>query len=239
MHETFQIGPKLCHFWKNTFPVYFGDLECISILLKHLLLNVLSVLVADQSRESSASASLRCLPPAPSGKKVKTAGDDTFFICHSEKIVGMADGVGGWQMLELKLASMQGSSCHTINDYYLPEATRLCWSSTHYVMCTLKNEIPKFIHFMYSCTLIMYLAAKSSSNFHLPCCVINSLHAGQWAQGYAGNSEQRRCNCCTDGMFDNMHNNELTAVVVHSTQAGHESWPSWSAAQKIVALARE
>ncbi|CAK9273953.1 unnamed protein product [Sphagnum jensenii] len=34
-------------------------------------------------------------PPAPSGKKVKTGGDDTFFICHSEKIVGMADGVGG------------------------------------------------------------------------------------------------------------------------------------------------
>lgn len=160
MHETFQIGPKLCHFWKNTFPVYFGDLECISILLKHLLLNVLSVLVADQSRESSTSASLRCLPPAPSGKKVKTGGDDTFFICHSEKIVGMADGVGGWQMLELTLASMQGSSCHTINDYYLPEATRLCWSSTHYVMCTLKNEIPKFIQFMYSCTLIMYLAVN-------------------------------------------------------------------------------
>lgn len=160
MHETFQIGPKLCHFWKNTFPAYFGDLECISILLKHLLLNVLSVLVADQSREVSTSASLRCLPPAPSGKKVKTGGDDTFFICHSEKIVGMADGVGGWQRLELKLASMQGSSCHTINDYYLPEATRLCWSSTHYVMCKLKNEIPKFIHFMFSCTLIMYLAAN-------------------------------------------------------------------------------
>jgi hypothetical protein len=53
--------------------------------------------------------------------------------------------------------------------------------------------------------------------------VINSLHAGQWAQGHAGNSEQRQCNCCTDGMFDNMHNNELTEVVVHSTQAGHES----------------
>ncbi len=42
------------------------------------------------------SASLRCLLPAPSGKKVKTGGDDTFFICHSQKIVGMADGVGGW-----------------------------------------------------------------------------------------------------------------------------------------------
>jgi protein phosphatase PTC7 len=36
------------------------------------------------------------LLPAPSRKKVKTGGDDTFFICHSEKIVGMADGVGGW-----------------------------------------------------------------------------------------------------------------------------------------------
>jgi hypothetical protein len=93
-----------------------------------------------------------------------------------------------------------------------------------------------------SCILALsdYVSScESFSNFHLPCCVINSLHAGQWAQGYAGNFEQRRCNCCTDGMFDNMHNNQLTEVVVHSTQAGHESWPSWCAAQKIVALARE
>lgn len=49
-----------------------------------------------KSRESSTSASLRCLLPVPSGKKVKTGGGDTFFIYHSEKIVGMADGVGGW-----------------------------------------------------------------------------------------------------------------------------------------------
>jgi hypothetical protein len=155
-------------------------------------------------------------------------------------------GLEAGQMLEFTLASMQGSSCHTINDYYLPKATRLCWSSTHPVMCTSRTEhqssstscILALSHYVSSC--------KSSSNFHLPCCVINSLHAGQWAQGYARNSEQClclqvyslpvavwRCNCCTDGMFDNMHNNGLTEVVVNSTQAGYELWPSWCAAQKL------
>jgi protein phosphatase PTC7 len=27
---------------------------------------------------------------------VKTGGDDAYFICSSEQVVGVADGVGGW-----------------------------------------------------------------------------------------------------------------------------------------------
>ncbi len=57
--------------------------------LEHLLLNVLCVLVADQRVGNPVLQHL-------SGKKVKPGGDDTFFICHSEKIVGMAHGVEGW-----------------------------------------------------------------------------------------------------------------------------------------------
>lgn len=98
---------------------------------------------------------------------------------------------------------------------------------------TKVHPLHVFLH-----SLIMYLAANLPLIFtyHVVWSIVYML---QWAQGYGGNSEQRQCNFCTDGMFDNMHNNELTEVVVHSTQAGQESWPSWCAAQKIVALARE
>jgi protein phosphatase PTC7 len=40
----------------------------------------------------------------------------------------------------------------------------------------------------------------------------------------------------TDGLFDNLYNNEITAVVVHATRAGLEPQVT---AQKIAALARQ
>lgn len=35
-----------------------------------------------------------CTLPHP--KKVKTGGEDAYFICSKEQVVGVADGVGGW-----------------------------------------------------------------------------------------------------------------------------------------------
>lgn len=44
-------------------------------------------------------SSLRLLSGAcclPHPEKVKTGGEDAYFICSDEPVVGVADGVGGW-----------------------------------------------------------------------------------------------------------------------------------------------
>lgn len=49
--------------------------------------------------EGVQNRSLRLLSGAcclPHPKKVKTGGEDAYFICSEEQVVGVADGVGGW-----------------------------------------------------------------------------------------------------------------------------------------------
>jgi hypothetical protein len=91
-----------CHmlwiFICNLIKMSFGAAhEFNNILLKPLLFLNNFDCSCGRSRVESSSLQLlsgACCLPHP--KKVKTGGDDAYFICSSEQVVGVADGVGGW-----------------------------------------------------------------------------------------------------------------------------------------------
>ncbi|KAA3466975.1 putative protein phosphatase 2C 55 isoform X1 [Gossypium australe] len=161
----------------------------------------------------SAGKTLRLLSGScylPHPDKEDTGGEDAHFICADEQAVGVADGVGGWADLGVDAGLY---------------SRELMSNSVSAIREEPKGSIDpaRVLEKAHSST-----KAKGSST----ACIIaltDQVFAVPVAPGdviIAG----------TDGLFDNLYNNEITAVVVHAVRAGLGPQVT---AQKIAALARQ
>ncbi|XWS14604.1 hypothetical protein CRYUN_Cryun35bG0023900 [Craigia yunnanensis] len=199
-----------------------------------------------------------CYLPHPD--KEDTGGEDAHFICVNEQAIGVADGVGGWadlgvdsgkysrELMSNSVNAIQEEPKGSIDPARVLEkahsSTKAKGSSTACIIaltdqglhainlgdsgfmvvrdgCTIFRSPVQQHDFNYTYQL------ESGSNGDLPSS--GQVFAVPVATGdvvIAG----------TDGLFDNLYNNEITAVVVHAVRAGLGPQVT---AQKIAALARQ
>ncbi|XP_043713344.1 probable protein phosphatase 2C 55 [Telopea speciosissima] len=199
-----------------------------------------------------------CYLPHPD--KEETGGEDAHFICVDEQAIGVADGVGGWADLgvdagqyarELMFNSVnaiqeepKGSidSARVLEKAHL--STKAKGSSTACIIALTDQGLHAinlgdsgFIVVRDGCTVFRSPVQQHGFNFtyqlesgnggDLPSSgQIFTIPVAPGDVVIAG----------TDGLFDNLYNNEVTAVVVHAMRAGLEPHAT---AQKIAALARQ
>ncbi|GMI91240.1 hypothetical protein like AT4G16580 [Hibiscus trionum] len=199
-----------------------------------------------------------CYLPHPD--KEDTGGEDAHFICVDEQAIGIADGVGGWadvgvdsgqysrELMSNTVSAIKEEPKGSIDPARVLEkahsSTKAKGSSTACVIALTNQGLHAinlgdsgFMVIRDGCTIFrspvqqhdfnFTYQLESGSNGDLP--NTGQIFAVAVAPGdviIAG----------TDGLFDNLYNNEITAVVVHAVRAGFGPQVT---AQKIAALARE
>lgn len=198
-----------------------------------------------------------CYLPHPD--KEETGGEDAHFICD-EQAIGVADGVGGWADLGVDAGQYARElMCHSetaiqeepkgsINPVRVLEKAYSCTkakgSSTACIIALTDQGIHAvnlgdsgFIVVRDGCTISRSPVQQHDFNFTYQLESGNASDLPSAAQVFtfpvaAGDVVVAG----TDGLFDNLYNNEITAVVVHAIRAGLEPQVT---AQKIAALARQ
>lgn len=198
-----------------------------------------------------------CCLPHP--KKVETGGEDAHFICSEEQVVGVADGVGGWAdvgvnagdyarelMLQSRIAVAQEPHGDIDPARVMLRAharTKCRGSSTACILALSGNGLQAANlgdsgFMLVRNGRIIFKSPVQQHQFNIPfqlesggsdsptAAEVFSLQVAAGDVVVAG----------TDGLFDNLFDNELMGVVVHSTRAGFDPQIT---AQNIVALARE
>ncbi|XVE94749.1 hypothetical protein REPUB_Repub02eG0035800 [Reevesia pubescens] len=199
-----------------------------------------------------------CYLPHPD--KEDTGGEDAHFICANEQAIGVADGVGGWadlgvdaglysrELMSNSVNAIQEEPKGSIDPARVLEkahsSTKAKGSSTACIIALTGQGLHAinlgdsgFMVVRDGCTIFrspvqqhdfnFTYQLESGSNGDLPSS--GQVFAVPVAPGdviIAG----------TDGLFDNLYNNEITAVVVHAVRAGLGPQVT---AQKIAALARQ
>ncbi|KAJ6413108.1 hypothetical protein OIU84_006007 [Salix udensis] len=199
-----------------------------------------------------------CYLPHPD--KEETGGEDAHFICEGEQAIGVADGVGGWadvgvnagefsrELMSHSVSAIQEEPNGSIDPARVLEKahakTKAQGSSTACII-TLKSEGIHAINlgdsgFMVvrdGCTIFQSPVQQHGFNFTYQ---LESGNGGDLpSSGQVFTIPVAPGDIIiagTDGLFDNLYNNEVTAVVVHAirTSLGPEA-----TAQKIAALARQ
>ncbi|OWM80825.1 hypothetical protein CDL15_Pgr006856 [Punica granatum] len=199
-----------------------------------------------------------CYLPHPD--KEETGGEDAHFICSDEKAIGVADGVGGWadygidsgqysrELMSNSVSAIQEEPKGSVDPFRVLEkahfSTKAKGSSTACIIALTDQGLHAinlgdsgFMVVRDGCTV--FRSPVQQHDFNL---------TYQLESGYSGdlpNSGQvftipvapgDVIIAGTDGLFDNLYNNEITAVVVHATRAGLSPQVT---AQKIAALARQ
>ncbi|XVF73706.1 hypothetical protein PTKIN_Ptkin13bG0004300 [Pterospermum kingtungense] len=192
--------------------------------------------------------------------KEDTGGEDAHFICVDEQAIGVADGVGGWADLGVDAGQysreLMSNSVNAIQEEpkgsidparVLQKAhsgTKAKGSSTACFMALTDQDLHAinlgdsgFMVVRDGCTVFRSPAQQHDFNFTY-----------QLERGYNGDLPSSGqvftlsvawgdvVIAGTDGLFDNLSNNEITAVVVHAVRAGLGPQVT---AQKIPALARQ
>ncbi|XP_062102362.1 probable protein phosphatase 2C 80 isoform X2 [Humulus lupulus] len=199
-----------------------------------------------------------CYLPHPD--KEDTGGEDAHFICVDEQAIGVADGVGGWadvgvnaglfarELMSNSVSAIQEEPKGSIDPARVLEkahsGTKARGSSTACIITLTEKELHAinlgdsgFIVVRDGCTVFRSPVQQHGFNFTY------QLESG--TDGDLPSSGQvftipvspgDVIIAGTDGLFDNLYNNEVTAVVVHAVRAGLEPQVT---AQKIAALARQ
>ncbi|CAA0840129.1 Probable protein phosphatase 2C 55, partial [Striga hermonthica] len=199
-----------------------------------------------------------CYLPHPD--KEDTGGEDAHFICADEQAIGVADGVGGWadvgvdagkyarELMSNSVCAVQEEPRGSVDPARVLEKaytrTQAKGSSTACIIALTEQGLHAvnlgdsgFMVVRDGCTVFRSPAQQHDFNFtyQLECGNAGDLpSSGQVftipvAPGdiiIAG----------TDGLFDNLYNNDITAVVVQASRAGLGPQVT---AQKIAALARQ
>lgn len=199
-----------------------------------------------------------CYLPHPA--KEETGGEDAHFICGDEQVIGVADGVGGWadvgvdagefarELMNHSVRAVQEEPTRAIDPARVLEkahsSTKARGSSTACIIALTSKGIHAinlgdsgFMVVRDGCTIFQSPVQQHGFNFtyqlesgntgDLPSCgQVFTIPAALGDVIVAG----------TDGLFDNLYNNEVTAVVVHALRAGLGPQVT---AQKIAALARQ
>ncbi|KAK7383058.1 hypothetical protein VNO78_28724 [Psophocarpus tetragonolobus] len=199
-----------------------------------------------------------CYLPHPD--KEETGGEDAHFICSEEQAIGVADGVGGWadlginagyysrELMSKSVEAIQEEPKGSIDPARVLEkahsTTKAKGSSTACIIALTDQGLNAinlgdsgFMVIRDGCTVFRSPVQQHDFNFtyqleygsngDLPSSgQVFTIPVASGDVIVAG----------TDGLFDNLYNNEITAVVVHAVRAGLSPQVT---AQKIAALARQ
>ncbi|XP_038716098.1 probable protein phosphatase 2C 55 isoform X1 [Tripterygium wilfordii] len=221
-----------------------------------------STISSDQKISSGKSLKLlsgSCYLPHPD--KEETGGEDAHFICDNKQAIGVADGVGGWADLGIDAGiysrELMSNSVNAIEEEVMGSidparilekahsSTKAKGSSTACIVALTDQQGLQAINlgdsgFMVvrdGCTIFRSPVQQHNFNFTY------QLESGD--NGALPSSGQVFTVAVapgdvivagTDGLFDNLYNNEITAVVVHAVRAGLGPQVT---AQKMAALARQ
>ncbi|KZV20196.1 putative protein phosphatase 2C 55-like [Dorcoceras hygrometricum] len=203
-------------------------------------------------------SSASCYLPHPD--KEETGGEDAHFICKDEQAIGVADGVGGWadlgvdsgyyarELMSNSVNAIQNEPQGCIDPARVLEkaylSTKSKGSSTACIIALTDQGLHAinlgdsgFLVIRDGCTVFKSPVQQHDFNFTY------QLESG--SGGDLPSSGQvftipiapgDVIIAGTDGLFDNLYNSDVTAVVVHAVRAG---LGPQVAAQKIAALARQ
>lgn len=199
-----------------------------------------------------------CYLPHP--EKEETGGEDAHFICVDEQAIGVADGVGGWadvgvdsglfsrELMSFTVTAIQEEPKGSIDPARVLEkahsSTKAKGSSTACIIALTDKGLHAinlgdsgFIVVRDGCTVFQSPVQQHGFNFTYQ---LESGSGGDLpSSGQVFTIPVTTGDVIiagTDGLFDNLYNNEVTAVVVHAVRAGLEPQVT---AQKIAALARQ
>ncbi|XP_068313160.1 probable protein phosphatase 2C 55 [Pyrus communis] len=196
----------------------------------------------------------------PHPDKEETGGEDAHFICANEQAIGVADGVGGWadlgvnsglysrELMSNSVAAVQEEPKGSIDPARVLEkahsSTKARGSSTACIIALTEQGIHAvnlgdsgFIVVRDGCTVFRSPVQQHDFNFTYQLESGNSGDLPSSGQVFTVPVAPRDVIVAgTDGLFDNLYNNEITAVVVHAIRAGLGPQVT---AQKIAALARQ
>ncbi|XP_038722690.1 probable protein phosphatase 2C 80 [Tripterygium wilfordii] len=199
-----------------------------------------------------------CYLPHPD--KEETGGEDAYFICVEEQAIGVADGVGGWadvginsglfsrELMSNSVAAIQEEPEGSIDPARVLEkahsGTKAKGSSTACIIALTEKGLDAinlgdsgFIVVRDGSTIFQSPVQQHGFNFtyQLESGTTGDLpSSGQVFTISVASGDVVIAG--TDGLFDNLYNNEVTAAVVHALKEGLE--PQLMA-QKIAALARQ
>ncbi|KAL6346354.1 hypothetical protein AAG906_033150 [Vitis piasezkii] len=199
-----------------------------------------------------------CYLPHPD--KEETGGEDAHFICIDEQAIGVADGVGGWadvgvdageyarELMSNSVTAIQEEPKGSIDPSRVLEkahsSTKAKGSSTACIVALTDQGLQAinlgdsgFIVVRDGCTIFQSPVQQHGFNFTYQ---LESGRAGDLpSSGQVFTIPVAPGDVIvagTDGLFDNLYNSEVTAVVVHAVRAGLGPQVT---AQKIAALARQ
>ncbi|KAH6816900.1 Protein phosphatase 2C family protein [Perilla frutescens var. frutescens] len=199
-----------------------------------------------------------CYLPHPD--KEETGGEDAHFICLDEQAIGVADGVGGWadlgvdaglyarELMSNSVDAIQEEPKGSVDPARVLEkaytSTKAKGSSTACIIALTEEGLQAinlgdsgFMVVRDGCTVFRSPVQQHDFNFtyQLECGSAGDLpSSGQVFAIPVAPGDVIIAG--TDGLFDNLYNNDITAVVVHATRAGLGPQVT---AQKIAALARQ
>ncbi|KAI5075433.1 hypothetical protein GOP47_0009509 [Adiantum capillus-veneris] len=221
-----------------------------------------SELAENDTEGSLSSSGLRLLSAAcclPHPEKQDTGGEDAYFICPDKQVIGVADGVGGWadmgidagqyarQLMNESLiaAQQEPAGCiDTVRVMEIAHSKTTCRGSSTACILALSNYCLQAANLGDSGFLVVrngrlvFKSPPQQHNFNVPFQLENGggdppdaaqVFTVEVAVGdvvVAG----------TDGLFDNLYENDIVSLVVQATRAG--SSPDVTA-KKVAALARE
>lgn len=199
-----------------------------------------------------------CYLPHPD--KEATGGEDAHFICVDQRTIGVADGVGGWadlgvdagqyarELMSNSVSAIKEEPKGSVDPSRVLEkaytSTKARGSSTACIIALTDQGIHAvnlgdsgFIVVREGCTIFRSPVQQHDFNFTY------QLESGNGSDlpssGQVFNFSVASGDVIiagTDGLFDNLYANEVTAVVVHAVRAGFGPQVT---AQKIAALARQ
>ncbi|XP_059634215.1 probable protein phosphatase 2C 55 [Cornus florida] len=199
-----------------------------------------------------------CYLPHPD--KEETGGEDAHFICSDEQAIGVADGVGGWadlgvdagqyarELMSNSVTAIQEEPKGSIDPARVLEkahsSTKARGSSTACIIALTGQGLHAinlgdsgFMVVRDGCTIFRTPVQQHDFNFTYQ---LESGNGGDLpSSGQVFTIPVAPGDVIiagTDGLFDNLYNNEVTAVVVHAIRAGLGPQVT---AQKIAALARQ
>ncbi|KAK8685980.1 hypothetical protein V6N13_125008 [Hibiscus sabdariffa] len=209
------------------------------------------------SKKSLKLVSGSCYLPHPA--KEETGGEDAHFICSNEQAIGVADGVGGWaevgvdagefarELMSNSVAAIQDEPKGSLDPARVLEkahsSTKSQGSSTACIIALTEEGI----HAINLGDSGFIVVRDGSTAFHSPVQQHGFNFTYQLESGDGGDLPSSGqvfripvlpgdvIVAGTDGLFDNLYNNEITAAVVHGLRAGFS--PQLTAKQ-IATLAR-
>ncbi|KAI3726733.1 hypothetical protein L1987_66537 [Smallanthus sonchifolius] len=199
-----------------------------------------------------------CYLPHPD--KEETGGEDAHFICPDEQAIGVADGVGGWadlgidagkyarELMSNSVSAVQDEPKGSVDPARVLEKaytnTKAKGSSTACIIALTNQGLNAinlgdsgFMVVRDGCTVFRSPAQQHDFNFTYQ--LENGSNSDLPSSGQVFTIPVAPGDVIiagTDGLFDNLYNNDITAIVVHAVRAGLEPQVT---AQKIAALARQ